>query len=114
MAHPLAGEPFGKLRAVSPSNGAGVRGPPVEGGETIKPILRGQGLSRNDFLDPPDDAALQAHLDAVGVRTRFREDIPDDALRQPFRELIRLPDHPGAGTSPDIHAIPAIHALTLI
>ena len=45
-----------------------------------------------NFLDPADDTALQAHLDAVRMYVRFGENIPDDAFSQSARTLILFLD----------------------
>jgi hypothetical protein len=52
-----------------------------------------------NFFHPADDATLQAHLDAVGVVGRFREQIPYDPFREGAASLILFPDHshPHAG-----------------
>jgi hypothetical protein len=65
------------------------------------------------LFHPADDAALQPHLDPVGVVGRLRKKIPDDPFRQGAASLILFPDHfhPHAGC--DIGSVVAIHGFVL-
>ena len=76
------------------------------------PVHAGQWLCIQDFFDPADDAALQAHLDAVRVQARICEDVPDDAFGQPARTLILLLDDLDTGPHSDLCAIGSLHACT--
>jgi hypothetical protein len=57
------------------------------------PVQAGQLLFIQDLLDPADDTAFQAYLDAVRMQARFREDIPDNAFGQSARTLILFLDN---------------------
>jgi hypothetical protein len=67
----------------------------------------------NNLFHPADDAALQAHLDAVGVVGRFREQIPDDPLREGAASLILFPDHPHPHAGCDIGSKVDGHSLRI-
>jgi hypothetical protein len=62
-----------------------------------------------NLLHPADDAALQAHLDAVRVVGRFREQIPDDTFREGAASLILFPDHLYPHTGYDAGSVVAVH-----
>jgi hypothetical protein len=77
------------------------------------PVHAGQWLSIQDLLDPADDAAFQANLDAVRMQAGLGENIPDDAFGQSARTLILLLDDLYAGPHLDIGAMISRHACFL-
>jgi hypothetical protein len=62
-----------------------------------------------NLFHPADDAALQAHLDAVWVVGRFREQIPDDPFREDAASLILFPDHSHPHAGRDIGSVVTVH-----
>ena len=81
--------------------------------EVLSAEKRRRSSGAQNLFHPADDAALQAHLDAVWVVGRFCEQIPDDPFREGAASLIFFPDHfhPHAGC--DVGSVVAIHWFAL-
>jgi hypothetical protein len=64
-----------------------------------------------NLFHPADDPAFQAHLDAVGVVGRFREQIPNDPFRKGAASLILFPDHSHPHAGCNVGSVVAVHGL---
>jgi len=62
-----------------------------------------------DFFDPADDAAGQAHLDSVGMGGRLCENILDDSFRQSAGALVLFSDNLDQSSRFNINPVFSIH-----
>lgn len=71
-------------------------------------------LSAHDFLYAPHGAALQTDLDAMWMRGRLGQDLPDDSFGQFTRALILLEDDQHRHAGFDLRAGLSIHQVIFI